>query len=762
MGSGPDRRASWAWGAGLFVLAAFALAWPWISGAVTIPWDAKAHFYPQFVHLARALASGQGAFWTPNIFAGWPLIADPQSLIFAPFYLAAAALGPAPSFALADMALFAMLALGGAGFFLYFRDRGWGAVGALTAALAFAFGGSAAWRIQHVGQVMSLAWFPLALFALARALDRGSLWWGAGAGLLAACMVAGRDQVAWLQTLLLIGFVGWRLFAAPGLAAHARGFVKPLGGGLIAGGLAAAAPVLFTLALAAHSNRPELIFSEVVKGSLHPASLLTLLSANLFGVDGPLALFWGPPSPAWGETNLFLARNMGALYLGALPLASILAARWRGADRDILYWAFAAIVLLAYALGRYTPAFAWLFHLPGADLWRRPADATFPLCALLALLGGYGVHRIVDEGASRIWRAALALVCAFGAAVWVALDKNRLAQALPPLALAAALYAAALLALLWLRDHGAERPRRALLALALLLGADLALSNKPNESTALAPSDYDMLRPDTANTTIAVLKERLAAGAAPDRRDRVELAGLGFAWPNAGMVHGFDHDLGYNPLRLDLFAAFTNAQDHVALPEQRTFSKAFPSYRSIAADLIGLRYIATGVPVERIDPALKPGDLNFIARTADAYIYENPRAFPRVFVAVNAHAVDFAALLQDGAWPDVDYRQTVLLEGETDHAPRRPAAARLVQYSNTLVRVGLDAPDGGWLVLGDMFHPWWSCAVDGVDAPILRANGIFRAVRLGPGAKEALFRFAPGAGLVAELGREGLFFRHKP
>ena len=38
--------------------------------------------------------------------------------------------------------------------------------------------------------------------------------------------------------------------------------------------------------------------------------------------------------------------------------------------------------------------------------------------------------------------------------------------------------------------------------------------------------------------------------------DRVELLGMGFEWPNAGMVHGFDHTLGYNPLRL---ADFTRA-----------------------------------------------------------------------------------------------------------------------------------------------------------------------------------------------------------
>ena len=58
---------------------------------------------------------------------------------------------------------------------LLFRDRGWHPVGAVAAALAFAFGASAAWRIQHVGQMLSLSYWPIALWLLLRALERGSL-----------------------------------------------------------------------------------------------------------------------------------------------------------------------------------------------------------------------------------------------------------------------------------------------------------------------------------------------------------------------------------------------------------------------------------------------------------------------------------------------------------------------------------------------------------------------------------------------------------
>ncbi|HEY8578394.1 MAG TPA: hypothetical protein VIL72_00810, partial [Beijerinckiaceae bacterium] len=341
-------------------------AWPWLSGAVTIPWDAKAHFYPQLVFLARSLHEGQAPFWAPQVFGGHPQIADPQSLIFSPPHLLVAALDPSPSFVAFDAVVFAMLAAGGLGVMMLFRDRGWRPEGALVAALAFALGGSNAWRIQHVGQVLSLAWFVIALWLLLRAIDRRSVAAGAAAGLAAGLMVTGRDQIAWFGVLLLAFFAVWRIVEL-GLARW-RGLLAPLGAGLLMGVLTIALPVALTLAFAAYSNRAEITFEGAAGGSLHPGALYTFVAANLFGVDGPLRDYWGPPSPDfWGDVRLALARNMAAVYMGAIPLAALLAwgvARGGFLAREMRMFSVAALALLLYALGRYTPVFSLAFHLP--------------------------------------------------------------------------------------------------------------------------------------------------------------------------------------------------------------------------------------------------------------------------------------------------------------------------------------------------------------------------------------------------------------
>src|SRR5437588_3312498 len=233
----------------IFALAFLMPAWPWLSGAVTIPYDAKSTFLPSVEFMARAFASGESPFWTPNVFAGWPNIADPQSMLSSPLHVLLALASAAPGFRANDAVTFAYLFIGALGIILYFRDRGWHAAGALVAALAFAFGGTASARLQHTGQVISLAWLPVALFLLSRALERASWKWGVLAGVAAALVVLGRDQVALLEVYILAGFVlahwcgeGWRV--------RVRASIAPVIAGGIVGLAVIVLPVILTELLA--------------------------------------------------------------------------------------------------------------------------------------------------------------------------------------------------------------------------------------------------------------------------------------------------------------------------------------------------------------------------------------------------------------------------------------------------------------------------------------------------------------------------------
>lgn len=742
----------------LLVLSWLAFSWPWLSGAVTIPWDAKAHFLPQIQFMAASIARGELPFWSPNVFAGQVQIADPQSFLFSPPMLLLALLDAAPGPRVADVAVLLSVLAGGAGVVLLARELGWHWAGALVAALCFMFGAAMAWRIQHFGQVLSLCYLPFALLLLRRALERVSAVQGALAGVMAAFIALGRDQVGLLCLYVLAAYAAWHWAIAPDFLASLRGSLKPLAAASAAALLIAGLPILLTILLAAHSNRPSIDFIGAGRGSLHPALLTTAVIPHLFGAAGPMEDYWGPPSFTWTGTDLFTAQNVGQLYIGALPVLVLAGGLASGAlwKREIRFFTLAAAATLLYALGWYTPFFRIAYELaPGISLYRRPADGVFLIGAFSGLLAGYAVHLMLTrrlEYRRRSMLAAAALLAgAFLLALGLAYRFDRLAAAGVPILLAAGSFALAALALgaaLRLVPH---RPRLAGVLLVAALTGDLALNNGPNGATAIAPSAVEMLDPATRNETIALLERKTSETHSEQRRDRVELAGLGFHWPNATMTHGLEQTLGYNPLRLRLYSEATGAGDTAGLPDQRTFTPLMPSYRSPLADLLGLRFIATGVPIEQIDPRLAPGDMTLLARTRDGFVYENPRALARVFYAHAAIESNFAEMLATGHWPQADLATTVLLERSYPALPRRGGSARIISYTNTRITVEADGPDGGWVVLNDVWHPWWFAEIDGRPAELLRANVLFRAVEVPQGRHRVTFEFRPLAGAWAEL-----------
>jgi hypothetical protein len=753
----------------VFYTAAFAvLSWPWLSGAVTIPWDAKAQFQPQLQFLAASLARGESPFWTPNLFAGWLQIADPQSLIFSPLHFALAALNPTPSFREADFVTFAYLFAGGLGLMLFFRDRGWHPGGAVIAALIFAFGGSAASRLQHTSEIISLSYVPIALWLLARTLDRASWRVGLAAGVVIALLIIGRDQVALLglYVLALYVIVWWLDGDRP--FARIKSTLVPLAVCAATAAVIAVVPVVLSALLAADSNRPMVGLERAGRGSLHPALLLMLVFADLFGAADPNVDFWGPPSITWdatmGPSGIALAQNMGEIYCGILSVVLILGAgivRGLAWTSEIRFFTLALVLVLLYALGWYTPVFSVMYDmLPGVELFRRPADATFIIGLLISIEAGYLIHRVISGTAPQprwFYAVDAAIVGALAAtAIALAYKAGNLDVAILPVA-AGIVFAVAAISLLGLTRRLA--PGRPLLVSALLLGFttfDLFWNNAPNESTGLPPSRYDALRPQTRNETVALIKTKLAETSGPDRRDRVELIGIEYHWPNLALAQGFDHLFGHNPLRLHDFALATGVGDTVAEPRQRTFAPLFPSYRSTMADLCGVRFIVTGVPVESIDTSLHTGDLKLIARTKDAYVYENPRALPRVMVVPDYQIANFDDMIRDG-WPDIDPRRTVLLEQPPPPPPRAAdakavdGAARILRYANTEIDIEVDAPEGGFLVLNDAWHPWWRAEVDGRPTDILKADVLFRAVQVGPGTHHVHFAFEPLQGAWDEL-----------
>jgi len=756
------------------VLAVWSLAaavWP-LTGSV-VPWDSKNQFYPTLRYLGAALSSGELPLWNPYHFGGHPSAADPQSLLFTPTMLLFGWLAPQSSMELFDLVVFSHFLPGALAFIPLFRRRGWHWSGAAAAALVFMLGGSASARLQHTGIILSYGFFPLALWLLEEALDRRSYRYGVLFAVSATLMVIGRDQVAFLCALTLIGAAAHRIWSSPRRFAYVRSRLGLLLTMALIGGILLAVPVILTMQFLATSTRPSFGFGVAAMGSLPPESLATVLFGNIFGSLRWTYDYWGPDWHSLSE-GTWTDRATNYLFIGTIPALFLL---WHGIAggrifaREFRFFLIVGLLALFYALGRYTPGFEVIFdHLPGVNLYRRPADATFLINIALALSSGYLVHRYVMEGTPiwgeaalgrlRIALPALAVSLVFaaiGSGIAFAIEGGHVLSALSEAG--GSLVAAALVMALAVKLGGSAYRREALAAaLVVLTGTELigrhaasALNAEPAERytvfTKLPPEQLQGLQ---------ILKRELAERHRQGEYPRVEILGLAGSWQNASMVLEIEDIIGYNPLRLADYERAIGPGENAEDPNLRQFPATFRGYECELAGLLGLDYLVLDRPVQKLPrhfPRL--ADAEVVYGTGKMWIYRLNTSGRRAYVAHHVQVVDSEAVVGADELPDFDRETEALIDQESmpllkaHYAPLRPgmrkpaSQVKIVSYRRNSVTLDVESAERGVLVLHDIYYPGWEARIDGERRPVLRANLLFRGVEVPAGKHRVEFEFRP-------------------
>src|SRR5262249_24130996 len=79
----------------------------------------------------------------------------------------------------------------------------------------------------------------------------------------------------------------------------------------------------------------------------------------------------------------------------------------------------------------------------------------------------------------------------------------------------------------------------------------------------------------------------------------------------------------------------------------------------------------------------------------------------------------------------------------TKNRAERFAPAHVAEDAYSRIRIDLDAPSDGWLVLSDTYYPGWRATANGSSVPILPANRFSRAGPVPSGHQEVVFHFEP-------------------
>ena len=697
------------------------------------------------------------ALWNPYIMSGRPFLGDAQSAIFSPFSLLVYALGTVDSLLWLAMVKFFLAALG---MFMLGRTLGLRFGGALLAGVVFAFN---QWMVEWLFYPHASVWalMPWLLFATDRLVRRPDGVTIAGTGLVGALALASGHPESSFHAFVAAG-----IFFLIRAGARYRGQARDL----LRTALAFTAAVLLAAAVAAAALIP---FAELLHLSADVEQRAGVAKDAWFPADELMQMFL---SDYFGRPTNAVLRGFSlswANYAGVLPLllgalALVLRPSW---GRFAV--AFGGFACMSVVFGLW-PIFDIVTALPGFSSGHNTRlIAVYMLC--LALMAGWGLDDLTGPPVSRrrlalglgvvgVLVALPAVIVLAGEDLTVQIAKRAVdvawrfapypsspdetAPAVVRLGSLTiwAFFAAGALALF------AARWRWHLAAGATIaLAVGLTFTDLVRAGMGLNPAVTREAAHQTTPPVVSHLRAHrparfLAMGAIPP-----DILPMRYRLYEA---RGYDLPI---ERRFDRFWRTRLSPEHPSqvgrYPQeiQLTVVRLTPS-RLRMLSLLGVRDIAIG-------PADEPLRLRGLRRTyheRDATVYENPDAFPRVWLAGDQEVVrGEEAALSALDRRDLDLQRTVVVEKRLpDVAPAGGAppagagSARLARYGDERVEISVRARRPGVVVLSDAWYPGWKATVDGRDARVERVDYVLRGVRVEPGAHRVEMRYEPSSWTV--------------
>ena len=687
--------------------------------------DLLNYYLPMAEHAARRVTAGELPLWNPHLCSGVPLLASMQIAVFYPgtwlgFWLPAREAIP--------LLMFAECVLGGWFAALLFRSFGHGVAASALGALLFAFGcllGQTLW-MPVASTILWLPWLLLCIERLVHGFHRG--WWcGLVAG-VALQLLAGFPQYLVYSFYIAVPFALVRLLGvgrASGLSTRALAArAAPMMLAVVIGVGLAALQLLPTLELALESVRRE---------ALPPAEVHYLNNADDAYTAAHVlrAAFDGAPR------SISFSQGTSGGYLGIITpvlIAVGIAAGWRRARTWLwLVLGVGALLLADGYLGFSRDLYRLYAGLPVVGSFRTPERlrlVTFFCAIALAVAGFDELGRDADAARRRRLQNVM-LVAAAGVAsvmIWLQTASVGAWRLVPAVAL------------LWIPLEWPARPwlrRGARLALLAVVVVDLAAATV-NEGPLRMIQDHLRDRPGS-RPVFGMDMDFLEAARDANGLDRLELVRF-FPRLASGRLSG-----GFRPSCWEPLAPAQWPSLHRALTGEpsrgATLYDLEPEEFATYYDVTSVRWIARPHAESGHEPIL------------------NPDALPRAYLVGRYRVVTQDRAFESIRAGDVDFRQLVLLERDPQlGSPGRRwpgiRKAWIASYEPERVVVDVDSPGPALLVLTDSDHPGWRARVDGVETEILRANGLYRAVRVGADSRRVVFEYHPRslyAGAVVSL-----------
>lgn len=656
------------------------------------------------------------------------------------------------------------------GTYLFLR-RQVSAPAASFGAVAFAAAGPIVSTTNFPNMSWSVAAMPFVFWAIERVKLRPAGRDGALLAAIVGCQALAGEPVTLAATLLIASAyalwldAGWR---------NVR-FTTVYAAALILGVLLAAVQFVPLAAASRLSVRGLMRLDDT--WSFHPLTLFELVVPHFFGdyfTSHLRQLVWMVALNSQREPFYY------TMYIG-VPIALLAAVACLSRRRQTLFWTLAITACIFASFGDYTPVYPSLQKFaPPLRSFRFPVKYMSLAAFGIAVLASFSLHWLLERDVpSRALRRVTLAAAAAGAAAYVFIAWLLIAPAIPlqlffrlavwvkvpfPLQgaeylifrarpLLTALFLKLLCAafLLWIAGSARRERRTALVVLVVFAVVDLLAANSSVNPTM--PAAWI----DAPGWTQRVDRST---------HQRVYVGGRLFGDIDSRDVDAPKYATGFDEL--------TDLERRYVTVNELLFHPSGVQIRdSISYDLPVLWPIQYAQMLTRFSDATREERLRVVRRSGGRYVVLPTQPYPGAQPLATLRGVEQmklydlnpsarrAYIVPDALLgPSVAWQIEGLFQSRFDPAsgvlvsePPPPPAGRpgpattqsasFVEDGVNRVTIRASLVRDGYLVLLDSYDPFWRVTADGADAPLMRANGLFRAVHLTRGEHIVSFAYRP-------------------
>ena len=683
--------------------------------------DVVTGFFPYRVLASRTWRDGF-PIWEPNLQAGKPFLANPQSALFYPlnafFYILPVSIAWCISRILHPF-LAAMFTA------LFLRRLGASATGGLIAGLVFAFSGfMTVWQAQAMAD--AAIWLPLICYSVARLHEeRSAASVAVTAIAFAMPVLAGHPETVIHITLVGVALALFLAALPPSVESSRQPFrYLVLFGlaGLLAMGLAAV-QLVATMEWIPHLNRDL----DIVWPSVPLRSIIGFVSRDILS-----------PSNSFGLQIPEQAAYVGMIAFLGFPIAWLHAQR-----RYVIFFTVSMIVALCVAYG-IPPIYTLSLHVPilmGLKNNRLILVATFAI-AVLAGLGVSVLQNLEKEERNRRIRASLlaaAGVCLAAFMIYL-VQINLVARPVGSSRFpkASLMFLTLSTIPVALRLGGLLRTRQFNFLLAGVVIVDVC-----SFSYGLLPFE---------NPQYILPEDRFFARISSKTPEPVRLLQVGEVYTaNAELLYGIQSSGGYEiPLRRIIeFTQGAMSDSAGGTGGIGQDSKQVFDVTDRRMDMLSTKYYV----VSNGDPLYKkflesPGRFRFLYEFGKTSMFENLRAMPPAFLVPSSGVMvirDERAQMDLIRSANYDPERTVVLEEPFRFALTGgvPGNVQWIERKNASLRLKVESDTNSVLVLSQIYYPGWKAFVDGKQTPVFPADYALTGIAVAPGSHDVIFKFDP-------------------